>query len=186
MKQRRFVLLDRDGTIIVDKHYLSDPDGVELLPGAVEGLCGMTALGLGLVVVTNQSGVGRGYLDPGQLEAIHRRLTELLAGRGVRLDGIWFCPHRPEEDCDCRKPRTGLVERAARELHFDPADAFVIGDKPADVELGRRLGATTFLVRTGYGAGAEAAGESGPDYVVDDLGEASRFIRALLGADDGD
>ena len=182
MKPRRAVLLDRDGTIIVDKHYLADPREVELIAGAAEGLRRLATLGLRLVVVTNQSGIGRGYLDAERLERIHRELSRLLVEQGVRLDGIFWCPHRPEDGCDCRKPRTGLVDRAAAELRFDPADGFVVGDKSADIELGRRLGATTLLVRTGDGKRTEAAGEPRADHVTDDLFEASRVIERLLGS----
>ena len=110
MKPRRVVLLDRDGTIIIDRHYLADPRGVELIEGAAEGLRRLAALGLGLVVVTNQSAIGRGRLDVEGLERIHRELSRLLADRGVRLDGIFWCPHRPEDDCDCRKPRSGMKD----------------------------------------------------------------------------
>jgi histidinol-phosphate phosphatase family protein len=179
MEPRRAVLLDRDGTIIVDKHYLAAPGGVELIDGAAEGLRRLAALGLGLVVVTNQSGVGRGYLDAADLERIHRELSRLLAEERVRLDGIFWCPHRSEDRCACRKPRSGMVDRAAAELGFDPTKSFVVGDKPADIELGRRLGATTLLVRTGEGSRTEAAGEPRADHVVDDLLEAARVIESL-------
>jgi len=181
MPPQRYTVLDRDGTIIVERNYLSDPDEVELLPGAAEGLRQLRALGLGLVVVTNQSAIGRGYFDEARLERIHQRLRERLAAEGVQLDGIYFCPHLPDDECGCRKPRTGLMERAARELGFDPAAAFVIGDKPCDVEMGRRVGATTFLVRTGYGAQHEGATPA--DYVVDGVAEAAQVIQGLLSAD---
>jgi D-glycero-D-manno-heptose 1,7-bisphosphate phosphatase len=114
MTQRRFVVLDRDGTIIVERHYLSDPAGVELLPRVASGLQHLSALGLGVVVVTNQSGVGRGLFDTTRLALIHQQLCVLLAAEGIHLDGIYFCPHIPADDCACRKPRTGLLERAAQ------------------------------------------------------------------------
>jgi D-glycero-D-manno-heptose 1,7-bisphosphate phosphatase len=180
VRRRRFVLLDRDGTLIVEKHYLADPQGVELIEGAAAGLRRLRALGLGLAVVTNQSAIGRGYLDHEGLARIHRRLESELAREGVRLDGIFYCPHHPDEDCACRKPRTGLVERAARLLDFDPREAFLVGDMPSDVELGRALGSTTLLVRTGHGARTEASGEAGADHVVADLREAALRIEALL------
>jgi D-glycero-D-manno-heptose 1,7-bisphosphate phosphatase len=172
--------LDRDGTIVVERHYLADPDGVELLPGAVEGLSRMRDLGLGLAVVTNQSGVGRGYFDIKHVELVNSRLCDLLAQHDIYLDGIYFCPHAPRDSCQCRKPRAGLVYRAAEELHFDPQAAFVIGDKPCDIEMGRRLSATTILVRTGYGAEAEMCGTTGPDVIADDLNQAARQIEGKL------
>ncbi len=180
METRRYVLLDRDGTINVDKHFLADPDGVELVDGAAEGLHKLAELGLGLAIITNQSGVGRGYFDLDTLELINRRLASELERNGVELDGIYSCPHRPEDDCDCRKPRTGLVDRAAAELGFDPRRCFVIGDRPRDIELGTAVGATTLLVRTGHGARFEREGKVQPDFVVDDLREAADVIESLL------
>src|SRR5207245_3946349 len=115
MTARRFVALDRDGTITVERNYLSDPDQVELLPGAADGLRKLRQLGLGLIVVTNQSAIGRGFFDATQLERIHERLTALLAAEEVALDGIFACPHLPEQNCRCRKPNTGLLDDAARE-----------------------------------------------------------------------
>ena len=182
MKRRRFVVLDRDGTIIVERHYLSDPRQVELIPGAASGLRQLSEMGLGLVVITNQSAIGRGFFDKEQLDRIHQRLHNLLEQEGVHLDGIYVCPHIPEDNCSCRKPQPGLVELAAQELNFDPSDSFVIGDKACDIELGRRIGATTFLVRTGYGAEVVADAMITPDYVVDDVQAAVPVIQRILGA----
>ena len=166
---RPALILDRDGTVIEERHYLSDPDGVVLLPGAGEALREARRLGLDLFLVTNQSGVGRGYFSLDRLGEIHQRLTELLAAEGVELDGIYFCPHTPDDDCPCRKPRPGMIEQAAAENGFDPRRAFVVGDKLCDVDLGRAVGATTFLVRTGYGAKEAEDPRVRPDHVVDDL-----------------
>jgi D-glycero-D-manno-heptose 1,7-bisphosphate phosphatase len=173
---KRFVALDRDGTIIVERHYLSSPDQVELLPAATAGLRAMRDLGLGLIIVTNQSAVGRGYFDMAQLERVHDRLRELLAAKDLALDGIYVCPHLPADGCRCRKPSPGLLEQAAMDHGFNCRDCFVIGDKPCDIGLGQAVGATTLLVRTGYGAECEASGEVSPDYVVNDLLEAAGKI----------
>jgi D-glycero-D-manno-heptose 1,7-bisphosphate phosphatase len=178
--RRRFVLLDRDGTIITERHYLADPAGVEMLPGAGAALKRLKALGLGLVVITNQSGIARGFFDVPQLHRIHARLSDLLRHEGVGLDGIYWCPHRPEDACDCRKPDVALPHMAAGELEFQPEDAFVIGDKECDIEMGRRLGATTFLVLTGYGQQTATAGRSQPALMVADLNEAADRIERLL------
>jgi len=180
MRSRRFVLLDRDGTLIVEKHYLSDPEQVELIEGAAAGLRRLAARGLGLVIVTNQSGIGRGFFDVARLAEIHERLLRELRAEGVELDGLFVCPHHPDERCACRKPRTGLALRAAAELGFEPAHAFVVGDMASDVALGRALGATTLLVRTGHGAATLAQGVARPDHVVADLREAAQRIEALL------
>jgi len=187
MSQRRFVVLDRDGTINIEREYLSAPEQLELLPGAVCGLRHLRKLGLGLVVITNQSGVGRGYFDRAGLDLIHQRLCALLAAEGIQLDGIYVCPHHPSEGCTCRKPQPELLEKAAREHQFKPAEAFVIGDKVIDIELGQQVGATTLLVRTGYGAqvAALAAAQMAVtgDYVVDDLANAAAVIERLLNTD---
>jgi D-glycero-D-manno-heptose 1,7-bisphosphate phosphatase len=175
---RRFVLLDRDGTLNVEKEYLSSVEGLELLPNTVAGLAAIRRLGLGLVVLTNQSGIGRGYFAAETVAAIHRALEAALATGGVKLDGIYVCPHAPDAGCPCRKPAPGLAEQAARELGFRLEDSFVIGDKPADIELGRRAGATTILVRTGYGRSSEA--QAGADFVADDLVDAARIIAGIL------
>jgi len=180
MNRSRFVLLDRDGTIIVERHYLSDPDQVELLPGAAQGLARLSSMGMGLVVLTNQSGIGRGYFDERRLEQIHRRMCQLLAAHGVFLDGIYVCPHRPQDQCDCRKPRPGLVQTAAMELGFVPSQSFMIGDKPCDVDLGRAIGARSILVRSGYGAAYAVSQLARPDHVVDDLAAAATLIETLI------
>lgn len=173
---KRFVLIDRDGTINVEKHYLSDPDQLELYPGAGAAIRRLNQAGYGVAVITNQSGIARGYFDLATLDRIHARLGELLAAEGARVDGIYLCPHGPDDDCACRKPLPGMVEQAVAEHGFDPAQAVMIGDKEMDVELGHAVGATTFLVRTGHGAKAVAGSRA--DHVVDDLAAAVGVILA--------
>lgn len=177
---KRFVLLDRDGTIIIDKHYLSDPDGVELLPGAINGLKRMQSLGLGLAVLTNQSGVERGYYTDADVHACNRRMMEMLRAEGIEVAAVYYCPHAPETRCDCRKPAQGLMEQAAQHLGFDPKNAFMIGDKSADMGVGRNAGATTILVRTGKGAAEEEKCGDLTDRVVDDLVGAAAIIEEML------
>jgi histidinol-phosphate phosphatase family protein len=174
--RRRFVVLDRDGTIIQECEYLSDPEQVTLIPGAGTALSELQRMGFGLAVITNQSGVGRGFFDLDRVNLIHQRLERLLATEGVRLDGLYVCPHTPDDDCACRKPRLGLIRQASSELDFDLKESIVIGDKPCDIEMGRIAGATTFLVRTGYGVQFENAVTA--DFVVDDLTAATRLIRS--------
>ncbi len=175
MTGRKYVLLDRDGTIIREKNYLASPTEIELLPGAASGLRAMQDAGYRLIVITNQSGVGRGYLSEAILRDVHTRLRADLDAYGVQLDEIFYCIHTPEDQCSCRKPRTGMVERAVATFRFDPAEAVLVGDKPCDIELGRRCGMTTFLVRTGYGRECEAAGLQA-DYVCDDLASAANIL----------
>jgi D-glycero-D-manno-heptose 1,7-bisphosphate phosphatase len=182
---RPFVILDRDGTIIRECHYLSDPRQVELIPGSGSALLRLSEIGLGLVVATNQSQVGRGLFSKERLAAIHHRLEVLLEAEGVRLDGIYYCPHTPEDDCSCRKPEPGLVVRAAGELGFDPAVGFMVGDKACDIELGHRVGATTILVRTGHGMQHESI--TAPGFVVDSIADVVPIIKSLLSEQfDGD
>lgn len=178
--KKRYVLLDRDGTLNEDAGYLSDPGALKLLPGTLEGLLRLQNLGLGLVVITNQSAIGRGYFDKARLESIHRRLKELLAAGGVRLDGIYYCPHMPEENCPCRKPAPGLALQASAQLGFRLDQCLVIGDQESDMELGRRLSAITFLMRSGHQGGIAPQGRWGSDYVVGDIMEAATVIEQLL------
>ena len=180
MVQRRFVVLDRDGTINIEHSYLSDHRKVELVPGAADGLRQMSEMGMGLVVITNQSGIGRGFFNNECLGLIHGRLCEILEAEGVYLNGIYVCPHTPEDDCQCRKPRPLLIQRASRDLDFEPESCFVIGDKPCDIELGHQVGATTVLVRSGYGHQVEIEGTANPDYVADGLAEAAGIIKKIL------
>jgi D-glycero-D-manno-heptose 1,7-bisphosphate phosphatase len=143
------VLLDRDGTIVVDHGYLDSAAGLEFLPGAAEGLRLLYAQGYRLIVITNQSGIGRGKFPIERLHEMNARLTAMVSEAGARLEGIYFFPPAPEENCDCRKPAPGLITQAAAELKFDPADAVVIGDKDSDIECGRRAGAATVLISPG-------------------------------------
>jgi D-glycero-D-manno-heptose 1,7-bisphosphate phosphatase len=164
--------------LIAERHYLARVEDVELLPNTVRGLRLLHNLGLGLVVLTNQSGLNRGYFDKSALEEINSYLRSQLADAGIELAGVYVCPHTPDEGCSCRKPEPGLAQRAAAEFYFDPSAAFVIGDKRCDIELGRRLGSTTFLVRTGYGAQCEKEGVRA-DHNVADVLEAAQVICRL-------
>lgn len=169
------VILDRDGTINVDRHYLADPEGVALLPGALEGLAALQRAGIHLAVVSNQSGVGAGRISPETLAQVNQRLLDILGRGGVRLDGIYCCLHRPDEGCSCRKPLPELAWRAARELGLDLTRAVVAGDKAADVGLARALGVPAFLMTTGHGEATLNAGAASADYVVDGLDQLARI-----------
>jgi D-glycero-D-manno-heptose 1,7-bisphosphate phosphatase len=175
----RAALLDRDGTINVEREYLSDPAGVALLPNAAAGLRRLRALGFKLIVISNQAGVGRGYFTTADVEAVNARLVALLRAEGVTLDGIYVCPHHPDGGCACRKPAPGLIRQAAREHGFDPRASVMIGDKALDIETGKRVGARTVLVRTGYGRDTEARQDVRPDRVVDDLLQAADTIAEM-------
>jgi D-glycero-alpha-D-manno-heptose 1-phosphate guanylyltransferase len=176
--KRKFVVLDRDGTIIEECSYLSDPEQIKLIPGATQALRELREMGFGLVVITNQSGVGRGFFDEARLREIHERMRQMLEAEGAWLDGLYFCPHKPDDGCSCRKPGVSLMEKASMELGFDPQASIVIGDKACDIEMGRKVGALTFLVRTGYGAQFENTVAA--DFVVEDLLAASHSIGCLV------
>lgn len=180
----RLVLIDRDGTINVERNYLSAPDQIQLLPQAADGINFLRELGLTIAVVTNQSGIGRGFFDAARLAEIHTRLQEVLRESGTNIDAIYFCPHAPEDNCKCRKPQTNLAEQAARDFNADLSKSFVIGDNVCDIELGKNIGATTILVRTGYGETAARKIEAQPDYTVENLFEAAVLIKEILEKDD--
>ena len=174
--RRAAVILDRDGTIVREEHYLASPCQLSLLENASAGLQMLANSGLTMVVVTNQSGVGRGFFTEQDLALVHHRLVEMLLEEGVVLDGIYHCPHSPAIGCSCRKPGTLLVNQAAEEHDFDPALSYYVGDKECDVELGRRAGGTAVLVRTGYGRELEREGDHTAQFVADDLLQAARYI----------
>jgi D-glycero-D-manno-heptose 1,7-bisphosphate phosphatase len=167
--ERPFILLDRDGTLVHARPYLSDPAQLELIDGAAEALAALHAMGYGLALITNQSGINRGYFTSARLDAIHSRLCKMLSDYRVELDGIYYCPHKPSENCQCRKPAPGLALTAARELKIDLQRSFVVGDNSCDIGLGESIGATTCLVRTGYGREVEAEANMSPNYIMDDL-----------------
>jgi len=174
--------LDRDGTLIVEKSYLSDPDEVELEIRAVQGLQRLAETGLPLIVVSNQSGVGRGRFSAEKVDAVNRRLSSLLSKKGVVIAGWYFCPHAPEAGCECRKPRTGMAIAAASTFGLDLTRCFVIGDKRADVELARNLGGSGILVTTGYGNEHRSWALENGVPVCRDMEEAAEIVVGRLSA----
>jgi heptosyltransferase-2 len=176
------VFLDRDGTLNVDTGYVKSPDDFTVLPGVGAALARLKQAGARLVVVTNQSGLGRGYFSSRDLEAIHSKLRLVLAEDGVTLDGLYFCPHHPDDHCNCRKPARGMIDRAHAELKVDLSRSYVIGDSIRDIELAKQVGARSLLVMTGP-SGAEAladlmARDLPPDYVAEELSQAVDWIVA--------
>lgn len=179
--RRPAVFLDRDGTLIGERYYLSDPDGVAFIPGAVEALRALRDEGYALVVVTNQSGIARGLYSLDDYHTVAARLDEMLEAEGVPVDATYFCPHHPDVTgpCACRKPDTGMYLQASVELGIAPRSSWYIGDKITDVLPAFALGGRGILVRTGYGRELEDAVPPGVA-VVADLGAAARLI---LGVD---
>jgi D,D-heptose 1,7-bisphosphate phosphatase len=173
---RAAAFLDRDGTIIVDRDYPGDPEQVELIAGAAESIIRLRNAGLLAIVITNQSGIGRGLITEDDYRAVQRRMEEQLAEEGAVLDGAYYCPHAPDMSpaCDCRKPAAGMYLRAAEEHGIDLAASFFIGDRMRDVLPGARFGGAGFLVR---GTETVEAG-SLPDGVrmVGSLAEATELL----------
>jgi len=183
----RAVFLDRDGTLLREAHYLADPDGVELLPGAAEALTALRDAGYHLIVVTNQSGIGRGLYTEAAYRAVADRVNQVLTDRGSRVDRTYYCPHATGDSmiCDCRKPALGMYRRAEAEMDIDLAASWYVGDKLSDVRPALTLGGRGILVRTGYGADHEARVPEGVR-VVDDIGAAAALILAAGPANGGD
>ncbi len=141
---KRALFLDRDGTLIVDVGYPRQPERVELVPGAAEALAELQT-SWALVVISNQSGIGRGRITESEAAAVHARFLEMFAAVGVTFAGSYYCPHAPHAACRCRKPLPGMIEDAARELDLDLAASAIVGDKPSDLEAGRAAGCRTLV-----------------------------------------
>jgi D-glycero-D-manno-heptose 1,7-bisphosphate phosphatase len=178
--KRRFVLIDRDGTINEEVGHLSAAEDLRLIPGSAGAIRRLRASGFGVVVVTNQAEVGCGLLSPEGLDRIEARLHELLGAEGAAVEAVLHCPHAPADGCGCRKPKPGMAVEAARRFSFDVSEAVVVGDHAGDVAMGRAIGASTFLVLTGHGARQleQVEREGLADHVVADLSEAVGIITA--------
>ena len=183
----RAVFIDRDGTLSEEIGYVNHVSRFRLLPRSAEAIKKLNDAGIAAVIITNQAGVARGYFPEERILEVHKRMEELLADGGAKLDGIYYCPHHPSAgeppyraDCDCRKPKPGLLLRAAKELDIDIKNSYMIGDKFSDVELAHNAGCKGILTLTGYGRGEweynrEEAGMT-PDFVAEDLLDAVEWI----------
>ncbi len=184
------LFLDRDGVIVDEAEYLADPAQVRLLPGSAEAIAEVNRQGVLVVVVTNQSGVARGYFPESRVAEIHEQLDRLLVGQGAHITRYYYCPHHPTEgrspyrvDCQCRKPRPGMLLQAARDLSLDLQESYLVGDKLSDLEAGASAGCRTVLVRTGYGGAlADTLKPQGLnlEMIADGLREAVRFCLPRL------
>ena len=189
--KRPAVFLDRDGTINEQMGYINHVSRFHLLAGVGAAIRRLNEHNIPVVVVTNQSGLARGYFPASLLDQVHQLMQAQLAAEGARIDGLYVCPHHPEAKeeryrvrCDCRKPGTGLLEQAAREMDLDLARSFMVGDRWSDLECGARVGATPILVLTGYGRGDHAyigpAKQLQPALVAEDLAAAVDWILARI------
>ena len=187
---RQAVFIDRDGTLIEEVGYLDRVERVVLYPWSIDAIRVLNRASLRLVLLTNQSGVARGFFTEAVVDQVHRHIASLLAEGGAHIDAYYHCPHHPDgkveayaRTCDCRKPGRGLVDRAAAEFGIDPAQSFVVGDRWLDVELARVIRGRGVLVRTGYGLTEETRPRQdlAPDAIVDNLiGAAGWILRHVL------
>jgi len=168
--KKKAVFLDRDGTIMVDTGYCHEPDKVRLLERAADGLRLLAKGGFFVAIVTNQSGLGRGYFTERELAAVNSRLREELQARGADFGALFYCPHRPDDGCDCRKPRPGLILRAASECGLDRQSSFTVGDQESDVQAGKSAGTRTVFLSDERGSSESA------DFIASNLVEAAYLI----------
>ena len=170
------MFLDRDGTVARDVPYCSRVEDFELLPMVPEAVRLLNESGFSVILVTNQSGIARGYFDEQTLSSIHEKMNRDLAESGARLDAVYVCPHHPDDDCPCRKPRPGLIFQAAEEMGIELSRSFVIGDHARDILAGKVAGCRTVLVTTGPDGGDMGNDSVVADFVADTLYEAAEFV----------
>lgn len=187
------IFLDRDGTINEELEFISSPDDVKLIPRSADAIREANQLGLKVFVITNQSGIARGFIKEEELALVHNKLVELLNKEGAHIDAIYFCPHHPEYgeppykiECDCRKPNSGMLRQAEKEFNIDLNKSFVIGDRIIDVQTAHAVGATGILVLTGYGKNQideVLKNNIEIDYIAEDLYDAMQFIKTKIKLD---
>ena len=176
---KRAVFLDRDGTLNIERHYLHDPGELGIIPGTGSALRRLMDAGFALFIVTNQSGIGRGYYTEADMHAVNEKMSEVLAADGVQFKKIYFAPESPEDESPGRKPSPKFLQDAATEFGIDLAQSYMVGDKTADLQCGWNAGVKkSILVRTGYGAELEKSDPTtvAPAAIVDDIGAAAEWI----------
>ena len=185
---RKAVFIDRDGVIVEECNYVYRPEELRFIDGSVCALRRLTRSPYSIIIVTNQSGIARGYFTEEEYHIFTEHMLSILKKEDVHIDAVYYCPHHPVEgvspayriDCDCRKPKTGMLERAVREHGIDLESSWLIGDKTSDIKAGKDASCRTIMVRTGYG-GSDRTCEVGPDYVVDNLSDAVDLILSAEG-----
>ena len=183
MKHNIAIFLDRDGTINEEVNFLSHPDELTLIPNAAKAIREMNELGLNVFVISNQSGIARGYLTEDDLQKVNGHLVQLLKIENAFVKKIYYCPHSDEHNCNCRKPKPGMLQQAEQEFHVDLKNSFIIGDRFVDIDAGKNVGAKTILVRTGYGEKSIQWGNENnqsADYVAQNLYEGFQWIKKQL------
>ena len=182
-EKSKAVFLDRDGTLIEDSGYISSPDQIKFIPGAIAAVKKLNEAGYKVVIISNQAGIARGLLSENMLQTIDKIIHREVLSGGGHIDASYYCPHHPEhgvypykQDCDCRKPNPGLIKKAARDKGIELDGSFMIGDKSSDIETGKRAVVKTVFVRTGHGREEEATLKETPDHTTENLAEAVRWI----------
>ena len=182
-EKSKAVFLDRDGTIIEDSGYVSSPDQIKFIPGAIAAVKQLNEAGYQVVIISNQAGIARGLLSEDMLQTIDKIIHRQILNGGGHIDASYYCPHHPEhgvypykQDCDCRKPHPGLIKKAVRDHNIELSGSFMVGDKSSDIETGKRAGVKTVFVRTGHGREEEKTLKIKPDHVSDNLPEAVRWL----------
>lgn len=180
-KKKRAVFLDRDGTINEEVGYLSRLEDLKIYANAAEAIRLMKEKDFLAIVITNQSGVARGFFSEEFILTVHNKINEYLKTHGTSLDALYYCPHHPRygneqyrKECSCRKPQPGLLLQAAEDFNIDMKSSYVIGDMPRDMDIARTVGAKGVMVKTGYGRNVVATGK--PDYIAEDLLDAAKWI----------
>lgn len=182
------VFVDRDGTLIEDVGYLSSVDQIKLIPKATEALKILKSCGYKIIVISNQSGVARGYFDEASVQTINREVLKIFSGNGALIDGIYYCPHHTaygsapyRKECDCRKPAPGMILQAKKEHNLDLSNSCIIGDKRTDIVTGKNLNIPAILVLTGYGKEEKAKimrdKNPKPNFIADDIYQAALWIK---------
>lgn len=191
MEESFLVFLDRDGTINEEINLLHKVEDIKLIPKAVDGIKLLNENGVKTAIVTNQPVVARNLCSEDDVKGINLRILDLLRGKGARIDVVLYCPHHPEtnhpeandpkyrRDCECRKPRTGMLREAAERFGVPPQKCFMIGDSTRDIKAGKNFGCTTILLRTGYG-GKDGKYDAEPDFVCDNLYEAAKTVVSMI------
>ncbi len=170
------VFIDRDGTMNIEAGYIDHPDNFSLYPFVSQAVRLLNAHGFLVIVLTNQAGVGRGYFGEDNVETLHSKMRSELSKGGAKLDAVYYCPHHTSSkdpkyavDCGCRKPKTGMVDKALSELPVDTERMFIIGDKMSDIKLGKKTGCRTYLVKTGYGLREAEKNPDGADVITENI-----------------
>lgn len=175
-KGQKAVFLDRDGTICEEVNYLARPEDLRLFPFSAEAVKLLNDGGFLVILITNQSGIARGFFDEKSLHEIHAKLKNELAEEHAKLDAVYFCPHNSADNCACRKPQTGMIERAKQDFLLDLENSWIVGDKAIDVETGLNAKMKTALVLTGYGQMEVEKSKIKPDLTAENLLQAVKII----------